>query len=181
MVTIYAEHLPIPGWGDFWIGVCDDKVVYLELPRRDTPEEVLGARLKPSKGLKEFAHKWGLSLKVEATHLGQVALEQITQYLRVERQEFELPLQLFGTDFQIRVWQALLNIPWGVVRTYGDVAENLGNRGLARAVGQANSHNPISIIVPCHRVVAKDGLGGYGGGLDLKQRLLDIEGVSLDR
>ncbi|NLJ24695.1 MAG: methylated-DNA--[protein]-cysteine S-methyltransferase [Firmicutes bacterium] len=181
MVRIYADRLAISGWGEFWVGVYDNKVVYLELPPANLLEIPSNAGNEPPKGLTEFAHKWGLSLELGATPLTKLALEQVRQYLSGNRREFELPLQLLGTDFQLRVWQALLTIPWGEARTYRDMADILGNRGLARAVGQANSRNPISIIVPCHRVVATDGLGGYGGGLNLKQRLLKLEGVSLGR
>lgn len=178
-MSIFADRLAIPGWGEFWVGVYDNKVAYLELPPANSLEIPSNAGQEAREGLREFARKWGLSLELGATDLTKSALEQVRQYLNGHRQEFELPLELLGTDFQLRVWQALLTIPWGVVRTYGDMAKILGNRGLARAVGQANSQNPISIIVPCHRVVAVGGLGGYGGGLDLKQRLLKLEGVSM--
>ncbi len=85
-------------------------------------------------------------------------------------------LDLRGTDFQKRVWRALLEIPWGETRTYGDLAEALGKPGASRAVGAANGQNPVAILVPCHRVVAAGGrLGGYSGGLDVKRQLLAHE------
>ena len=85
-------------------------------------------------------------------------------------------LDLQGSDFQRLVWRALLDIPWGEVRTYGEVAEALGRPGAARAVGAANGRNPVAILVPCHRVVAAGGrLGGYSGGLEVKRRLLAHE------
>lgn len=85
-------------------------------------------------------------------------------------------LDLRGTPFQLRVWNALLEIPWGEVRTYGEVARLLGREGGARAVGGANHENPVAILVPCHRVVQASGrLGGYGGGLDVKRWLLAHE------
>jgi len=85
-------------------------------------------------------------------------------------------LDLQGTDFQREVWRALVDIPWGEVRTYGELAASLGRPGAARAVGAANGQNPVAILVPCHRVVAAGGrLGGYGGGLDVKRHLLAHE------
>lgn len=90
--------------------------------------------------------------------------------------EFTLQLHLHGTPFQRTVWDQLRRIPYGETRSYGDLADALGNPGASRAVGLANGKNPIGIIVPCHRVVGANGsLTGYGGGLDRKQRLLDFE------
>lgn len=90
--------------------------------------------------------------------------------------EFTLQLRLHGTPFQRTVWDQLRRIPYGETRSYGDLADALGNPGASRAVGLANGKNPIGIIVPCHRVVGANGsLTGYGGGLDRKQRLLDFE------
>ncbi|GGV05649.1 methylated-DNA--protein-cysteine methyltransferase [Streptomyces litmocidini] len=104
------------------------------------------------------------------------AIRQLDAYFAGELTEFELPLKLIGTPFQLRVWEQLLRIPYGETRTYGELAEELGSPGASRAVGLANGKNPVSIIVPCHRVVgAGGGLTGYGGGLDRKQRLLAFE------
>jgi len=107
-----------------------------------------------------------------------VDLDQLTQFLAGQRDSFDLPLDLMGTPFQIRCWKALLKIPYGETCTYADLARAIGMpAGAARAVGQANGANPIPIVVPCHRVVAHAGLGGYAGGLDLKRRLLALEGA----
>ena len=104
------------------------------------------------------------------------AVDQLNAYFAGELTEFELALDLQGTEFQRRVWQALLTIPFGETRSYGQVAEQIGARGAARAVGLANGHNPIAIIVPCHRVIgASRSLTGYGGGLDRKRSLLALE------
>ncbi|MEV7565783.1 methylated-DNA--[protein]-cysteine S-methyltransferase [Streptomyces tanashiensis] len=104
------------------------------------------------------------------------AIRQLDAYFAGELTEFDLPLNLIGTPFQLRVWEGLLRIPYGETRTYGELAEELGNPGASRAVGLANGKNPVSIIVPCHRVVGAGGsLTGYGGGLDRKQRLLAFE------
>ncbi|MET9502054.1 methylated-DNA--[protein]-cysteine S-methyltransferase [Streptomyces sp. NPDC006622] len=102
--------------------------------------------------------------------------EQLEAYFAGELKEFALPLSLHGTPFQRTVWEALRQIPYGETRTYGELAEALGNPTASRAVGLANGRNPVGIIVPCHRVVGANGsLTGYGGGLDRKQRLLDLE------
>ncbi|MCX5279987.1 methylated-DNA--[protein]-cysteine S-methyltransferase [Streptomyces sp. NBC_01281] len=102
--------------------------------------------------------------------------EQLDAYFAGELKEFTVELRLAGTPFQRSVWDRLRQIPYGETRSYGELAEALGNLGASRAVGLANGKNPVGIIVPCHRVVgASGGLTGYGGGLDRKQRLLDFE------
>ncbi|MFJ5302786.1 methylated-DNA--[protein]-cysteine S-methyltransferase [Streptomyces sp. NPDC088350] len=104
------------------------------------------------------------------------AIDQLQAYFAGKLKEFTLELRLHGTPFQRTVWDQLRRIPYGETRSYGDLADALGNPGASRAVGLANGKNPIGIIVPCHRVVGANGsLTGYGGGLDRKQRLLDFE------
>ncbi|MEU2732004.1 methylated-DNA--[protein]-cysteine S-methyltransferase [Streptomyces griseoviridis] len=105
--------------------------------------------------------------------------EQLGAYFAGELKEFTVQLRLHGTPFQRTVWEQLLAIPYGETRSYGQLADALGNPLASRAVGLANGRNPVSIIVPCHRVVgAGGGLTGYGGGLSRKQRLLDFESGS---
>lgn len=107
------------------------------------------------------------------------AEEQLEAYFAGELKEFTLELRLLGTPFQRRVWEQLRKIPYGETRSYGQLADLLGNSGASRAVGLANGRNPIGIVVPCHRVVgANGGLTGYGGGLERKQRLLDFESAA---
>ncbi|MET9730888.1 methylated-DNA--[protein]-cysteine S-methyltransferase [Streptomyces sp. NPDC006458] len=104
------------------------------------------------------------------------AEEQLQAYFAGELKEFTLEVRLHGTPFQRTVWEQLVRIPYGETRTYGQLADALGNANASRAVGLANGKNPLSIIVPCHRVVGADGsLTGYGGGLARKRRLLDFE------
>jgi methylated-DNA-[protein]-cysteine S-methyltransferase len=106
----------------------------------------------------------------------QKAAEELDAYFAGELCQFSVPLDLRGTAFQRRVWQRLLEIPYGETRSYGYIARALGRPTAGRAVGRANGTNPISIIVPCHRVIGADGrLVGYGGGLDRKKALLDLE------
>ncbi|MDR6196625.1 methylated-DNA--[protein]-cysteine S-methyltransferase [Siphonobacter sp. SORGH_AS_0500] len=103
---------------------------------------------------------------------------QLNEYFTGKRKRFELTLDFIGTDFQKQVWQALLTIPYGVTRTYGEIAQQLNNPQSVRAVGGAANRNPISIIAPCHRVVGSSGkLVGFAGGLDRKNRLLRLEGA----
>ncbi|WP_406337819.1 methylated-DNA--[protein]-cysteine S-methyltransferase [Streptomyces sp. NBC_00649] len=103
-------------------------------------------------------------------------VDQLEAYFQGELKEFDLPLRLEGTPFQRSVWEQLQHIPYGETRTYGELAEALGNANASRAVGLANGKNPVGVIVPCHRVIgASGGLTGYGGGLERKQRLLDFE------
>lgn len=104
------------------------------------------------------------------------AREQLDAYFAGELKTFELPLLLVGTPFQRVVWNALLDIPFGATESYGALAKRIGHAGAARAVGLANGHNPIGIIVPCHRVIGSNGsLTGYGGGVDRKEWLLTHE------
>lgn len=110
-------------------------------------------------------------LLIEAAH-------QLSEYFAGKRQSFDLPLAPEGTPFQQQVWQALQAIPFGETRSYGDLAASIGKPGAARAVGRANNRNPLSILIPCHRIIGADGaLVGYGGGLTIKRRLLELEGI----
>jgi len=103
---------------------------------------------------------------------------ELDQYFEGKRREFSFPLDLRGTDFQLACWRALLAIPYGETRSYADIARAVGSPQGFRAVGMANNRNPIAIVVPCHRVIASDGtLCGYGGGLDIKRKLLELEGA----
>jgi methylated-DNA-[protein]-cysteine S-methyltransferase len=104
------------------------------------------------------------------------AREQLAEYFAGERTSFDLPMQLNGSAFQRTVWHALTAIPYGQTISYGELARRIGRPDLARAVGTANGQNPIAVIVPCHRVIGSDGkLVGYGGGLENKRLLLDLE------
>ena len=138
--------------------VADDGILcglYMTAQRHRPPEETFGPR--------------------DDTLFGETQ-EQLEAYFAGELKEFTLQLRLHGTPFQQTVWDQLRRIPYGETRSYGDLADALGNPGASRAVGLANGKNPIGIIVPCHRVVGANGsLTGYGGGLDRKQRLLDFE------
>ncbi len=114
-----------------------------------------------------------------ATECARV-VEQIQQYARLERRSFDLSLSFSGTDWEMAVWNALLTIPYGETRSYGQIATQLGEPSMARAVGWANHVNPIPLIIPCHRVIgANRNLTGFGGGIDAKIKLLAHEGAML--
>ena len=103
---------------------------------------------------------------------------QLDEYFAGERTDFDVAMELDGTDFQRDVWTELTRIPYGETISYGELARRVGRPSAPRAVGQANGRNPIPVIVPCHRVLASNGIGGYGGGLKVKRALLAVEGVS---
>jgi methylated-DNA-[protein]-cysteine S-methyltransferase len=110
------------------------------------------------------------------TPLLKEANRQIQEYLNGKRKTFDLPLEPQGTEFQLRSWKALQEIPYGKTSSYKDIAKNIGNIKACRAVGMANNKNPILIVIPCHRVIGASGrLVGYAGGLDVKEKLLEIE------
>ncbi|MDR2516613.1 MAG: methylated-DNA--[protein]-cysteine S-methyltransferase [Spirochaetaceae bacterium] len=110
------------------------------------------------------------------TSLIKTTARQLAEYFDGKRKSFELPLAPRGTAFQTAVWRALTAIPYGETQSYRDIAGKIGSPRAVRAVGMANNRNPIVIIIPCHRVIGRNGsLTGYGGGLPLKQFLLDLE------
>lgn len=112
----------------------------------------------------------------EETPLLKEAVSQLKDYFSGKRKGFDLPLAPEGTPFEIKVWNALIEIPYGEIRTYGEIAEITGNPKACRAVGRANGLNPLSIFIPCHRVIGKSGkLTGYAGGVEAKEFLLDLE------
>lgn len=125
--------------------------------------------------------RWAESINAEVTNdspLLQRTCNELSEYFAGRRRRFTVPLDLRGTEFQQRVWQALLEIAYGTTTSYGAIARTIGEPGKARAVGAANGANPVAIIVPCHRIIGADGsLTGYGGGLPMKLWLLRHEGA----
>jgi O-6-methylguanine DNA methyltransferase len=114
----------------------------------------------------------------DSPRLLQPYLSELEEYFAGKRREFTFALDLRGTDFQQACWRALVAIPYGETRTYANIARAVGKPNAFRAAGMANNRNPIAIVVPCHRVIASDGtLCGYGGGLDVKRKLLELEGA----
>ncbi len=152
--------------GAFHIAIGDDEVLRITLPSDGRPHmDDWLERHFPGVPVAEGQHA-----------LIEKTAQQLSQWADGQRQSFDLPLRFVGTPFQVAVWKALANIPYGQVRSYGEIAQAVGKPGAARAVGQANNRNHLAPVIPCHRVVAAGGaLGGYGGGADLKERMLDLE------
>jgi methylated-DNA-[protein]-cysteine S-methyltransferase len=116
----------------------------------------------------------------QSTRRVKDAISQLKAYFKGQRQHFDLPLAADGTDFQKKVWHELTTIPYGETASYGQIASQIDQPTASRAVGMANGRNPISIIVPCHRIIGSSGkLVGYGGGLERKKALLRLEGVAI--
>ena len=110
------------------------------------------------------------------TPLIKYAYSQIKEYLDGDRQSFDFPISLHGTSFQMKVWNALKDIPYGETRSYGQIASIIGNVKASRAVGMANNRNPLLIVIPCHRVIGADGsMTGYASGISIKEFLLSLE------
>ena len=125
---------------------------------------------------RQKADKLSAGLNLAETDLIKKTALELREYFEGKRKKFDLPLSPSGTGFQLSVWKALQAIPYGSTCSYQDIAVSVGSPKACRAVGLANNRNPIAIIIPCHRVIGKDGsLTGYGGGLDVKQSLLDLE------
>jgi methylated-DNA-[protein]-cysteine S-methyltransferase len=157
--------------GTFHVAAIDGHVVQSALPT--TPRETFLAELA--------ARHPGVQFREEPRDpVLAGACAQLAEYAEGRRRTFDLPVRLEGTAFQRKVWDALARIPFGQTRSYQDIADEIGRPGASRAVGQANHHNPVAPIVPCHRVITSTGtLGGYGGGMDLKRALLDLEGAQV--
>ena len=146
----------------------------------DTPVGHL--RLDEEAGCITGVNRTTLPLCVPHTPLLKECARQLIAYFAGELMEFDLPLRAVGTPFRMRVWAELQQIPYGQAISYGELARRIGNPQASRAVGGANHHNPISILIPCHRVIGADGsLTGYGGGLDMKQWLLAHEQLTLSK
>lgn len=136
-------------------------------------ESLTGLYMESHKGAPEGAQVWIYNESAEPFVL---ARRELSQYFAGNLKQFSVPFKLEGTDFQIKVWHELTNIPFGEVISYAELARRIDNPKACRAVGLANGRNPVSIIVPCHRVIGASGkLTGYGGGLPRKKTLLDLE------
>lgn len=143
----------------------------------DTPIGPIRVTVNARGAVKQVSFADGVDSRVgETANACAAAVRQLEEYFENERRVFELDLEPEGTDFERRVWDDLLRIPFGATDTYGAIARRLGDPGAGRAVGVANARNPIAIIIPCHRVIGSDGdLTGYAGGLHRKKWLLSHE------
>jgi len=159
--TVHYFCMPSPV-GPLLLGATEEGLCCLHFYRGEMP--------KPAKN----------ELWIESREALQPYREQLDSYFQGELREFTFKLDLAGTPFQKRCWQALCEIPYGKTCSYADLARKVGSPRGFRAVGQANHTNPIAIVVPCHRVIGANGsLTGYGGGMDVKEKLLRLEGIAL--
>lgn len=159
METLYYSQMNSP-IGPLNLAASAKGLVALEFDRHNFPPE-------------KTKYQWE-----ESAEKTKPFARELREYFAGKRRDFSFPLDLRGTDFQLKCWRALLAIPYGETRTYADIARAVRKPQAFRAVGMANNRNPIAIVVPCHRVIASDGtLCGYGGGLDLKRKLLELEGA----
>jgi len=158
--------------GPLFLAASDKGLVALEFDARLPGQQSIRPNPRDLR-----AEKSGFRFE-ESPRLLRPYLRELEEYFAGKRREFTFPLDLRGTDFQRACWRALLDIPYGETRTYADIARAVGRAQAFRAVGMANNRNPIAIVVPCHRVIASDGtLCGYGGGLEVKRKLLELEGA----
>jgi O-6-methylguanine DNA methyltransferase len=159
METLFSLRVSSPV-GPLFLAASEKGLVRLEFEGRTQEFDPATTRLQESK-------------EILAPYLAE-----LEEYFSGRRRVFSFPLDLRGTEFQLKCWHALLDIPYGETRTYRDIAQAIGHPRAFRAVGMSNNRNPVAIVVPCHRVIASDGsLCGYGGGLDIKRKLLELEGA----
>lgn len=163
--AIFFQHFDSP-LGEMVAAATDDGLCLLEFAdRRMLPTEWKELQKRLNAGLTEQSHP-----------LLQDAIIQTREYFAGERKTFSVPLQMPGTPFQQQVWKELLEIPYGVTRSYKKQSERMGNPEAIRAVARANGQNRIAIIIPCHRIIGEDGsMTGYGGGIWRKKKLLELE------
>ena len=146
----------------------------------ETDLGIIGIRDNNNAITEVFYSKSKINDHLKETPLIRECFNQLKEYFQGTRREFTIPIEAEGSEFQKKVWKALLDIPYGQTRTYKEIAIAIGNEKACRAVGMANNRNPISIIIPCHRVIGANGkLVGYGGGLDIKEKLLNIEKIDI--
>ncbi len=162
MLHVYYSPTKI---GKMLMGESNKKIVYIGFPGKEM-----------IKKLSRFSQKNDFVIKLENSETIKRAFIEIKQYLEGKRKKFSFPVKLIGTEMQVKIWKATYNIPFGKVSSYSEIAKKIGGGKYARVVGNAMAENPIPIVVPCHRVIGKDGgLKGFGGGLELKRYLLELE------
>ncbi|MFZ1684500.1 MAG: methylated-DNA--[protein]-cysteine S-methyltransferase [Candidatus Zixiibacteriota bacterium] len=159
-------HSFVSPYGTIRTAELDERLAFIALPTvSDSPFKMILTRTFP-----EVAIDMGGKLNREAER-------QLQAYFSGKLTRFDLDLEWYGTPFQRQVLKEVAAIKYGSTRSYGEIARRIGSPGASRAVGTVNARNRIPLVIPCHRVVASGGLGGYGGGLDMKRKLLTLEGV----
>ena len=179
METLHSTTFTSPV-GPLFVAASERGLVALEFDARLPGQQTI--RPNPRDLRQETRHatrrEKGAVQFEESAALLRPYVRELEEYFAGTRREFTFQIDLRGTDFQLACWRALLAIPYGETRTYADIARAVGRPQGFRAVGMANNRNPVAIVVPCHRVIASDGtLCGYGGGLDIKRKLLELEGA----
>ncbi len=171
METLYSTTFASPV-GPLFLAASEEGLVALEFDARLPGQQTIRPNPRDLRSESE-------AVRFEDSPLTMSAYTaQLQEYFAAERREFTFALDLRGTEFQRACWHALLAIPYGETRSYADIARAVGRPQGFRAVGMANNRNPVAIVVPCHRVIASDGtLCGYGGGLEIKRKLLQLEGA----
>jgi len=171
--------------GPLFLAASEKGLVALEFDRRlpgqqtirPNPRDVRAETMESERKAAKSKHSARIHFEESASAM-QPYVRELEEYFSGRRRTFSFALDLRGTDFQLACWRALVKIPYGETRTYADIARAVGQPKGFRAVGLANNRNRIAIVVPCHRVIASDGtLCGYGGGLDVKRKLLELEGA----
>ncbi len=165
--------------GPLFLAASGSGLVALEFDARLPGQQTIRPNPRDLRGENDFRKSRTRMCRFEESATAmQAYVQQLDEYFAGKRREFSFALDLRGTDFQRDCWRALVAIPYGETRSYADIARAVGRPRGFRAVGMANNRNPVAIIVPCHRVIASDGtLCGYGGGLDVKRKLLQLEGA----
>jgi O-6-methylguanine DNA methyltransferase len=171
METLYSSILASPV-GPLFLAASEKGLVALEFDARLPGQQTIRPNPRHLRSESATLHFENCDRRMSAYQ------RELEEYFGGNRREFSFPLDLRGTEFQLACWKVLGTIPYGETRTYADIARAVGRPQGFRAVGMANNRNPIAIVVPCHRVIASDGtLCGYGGGLDVKRKLLQLEGA----
>lgn len=161
----------------YWSWVTNDST-RIVIAASDVGLRFVGSMQSSVGELEDWANRYDQTSElIEDPDKCQPYVQQLAEYLRAERTEFTIPIDVRGTAFQLQVWEALQSIPYGQTRSYTDIANHIGRPSSVRAVGAAIGANPLMITIPCHRVIAKNGsLTGYRGGLNMKAYLLQLEG-----
>jgi len=171
METLFSTVFESPV-GPLFLAAAERGLVALEFDRRLPGQQTI--RPNP----RDLRAEGGKFQFEESESTLALYVRELEEYFAGKRRQFTFPLDLRGTEFQLACWRALLAIPYGEMRSYAEIARAVGRPQGFRAVGMANNRNPVAIVVPCHRVIASDGtLCGYGGGLEIKRKLLELEGA----
>jgi O-6-methylguanine DNA methyltransferase len=174
METLHSTVF-ISAVGPLFLAASGKGLVALEFDARLPGQQTIRPNPRDLRSERQEAH--GVRFE-ESESAMRIYIGELEEYFLGARREFSFALDLRGTDFQVACWRALLAIPYGETRSYADIARAVGRPQGFRAVGMANNRNPVAIVVPCHRVIASNGtLCGYGGGLDVKRKLLELEGA----